>query len=466
MKKPSSYSYDGIIYEEKINANLGWGNLTAAFRWNHRLSNKMFSNLTLTYSQYKFFVKFLGEQIATSATGITTNIFSLKYLSGINDWAAKIDFDYLPAPNHYIKFGLSNIYHTFKPGATSYQITNAGIGDIDSTFGSRDVFANEFSIYIEDDIKFSKDLKANIGFHFSGFMVNNEFYYSPQPRISLRYLLKNNWSIKASYASMQQYIHLLTNNNIGLPTDLWVPATDNILPQNAHQVAAGLAKTIFDKYLFSVEGYYKTMNNLIEYKDGATFLNSNTDWQDKVETGKGWSYGAELFVQKKTGKATGWIGYTLSWTTRQFDNINFGERFPYKYDRRHDISIVLSHKLNDKWDIAGTWIYGTGNALTLPIVRYKRFSEDQYTVWRNMAEVEYYDKKNDFRVASYHRLDIGFKNHKKTKWGERTWNYGIYNVYNRKNPFFYYFGTEGGNRVLKRVSLFPFIPSVSFSFKF
>lgn len=473
--KSYSYLYDGVTYQDQSKSSLSWGNITSALRWNHLLNNKIFSNVTLTYSQYNFMVKNFLEETATADTGTTINSFSLKYLSGINDWSAKIDFDYLPDPNHYIKFGASNIYHTFKPGATTYKITNIGVSDIDSTLGSKDVYANEFAIYLEDDIKFTKRLKTNIGLHFSGFMVQGTFYNSLQPRLALRYLLTDSWSAKVSFATMQQYIHLLTNNNIGLPTDLWVPATEKIPPQNSNQVATGLAKNISDKYLLSVEGYYKTMNNLIEYKDGATFLNSETDWQDKVETGKGWSYGAELFIQKKRGKTTGWLGYTLSWTNRQFENINFGKKYPYKYDRRHDISIVLIHKLNDKWDFSATWVFGTGNAITLPIVRYNGYNDNGiYDYWDCMGgvycftnEIEYYEQKNDYRIANYHRLDLGFKHHKERKWGESIWNFGVYNAYIRKNPFYYYFGRDKrGNRVLKRVSIFPFIPSVSYSFKF
>ena len=197
-----------------------------------------------------------------------------------------------------------------------------------------------------------------------------KYYHSLQPRLSARYMINESWSMKASYAKMQQYIHLLTNNNIGLPTDLWVPATDKIRPQKSHQFAFGLAKTFTDMYRLSVEGYYKTMDNLIEYKDGASFMGANTEWEDKVEMGKGWSYGGEVFFEKRLGKLTGWVGYTLSWTNRQFANINEGEIFPYKYDRRHDISVVLNYPINDKWDFSASWVYGTGTAHTLATERY------------------------------------------------------------------------------------------------
>lgn len=466
--KPYQYLYNGIIYKEESNSNLGWGNLTSAIRWNHQFNDKLFGNLSVTYSKYHFDVNNYEEKIEENDTATLRNVYSLDYLSGINDVALKFDFDYLPTPNHFIKFGISNIFHTFYPGATTYQISNTLTNtEIDSFVGATDVYANELALYFEDDYKVNDKLKANIGLHYSAFLVNKKYYHSIQPRISARYFLVGGWSAKASYASMQQYVHLLTNTTIGLPTDLWVPSTDKVKPENSHQIAIGVAKTIVDKFELSIEGYYKTMNNLIEYKDGATFLSSETDWQDKIEVGKGWSYGAEVFLQKKFGNTKGWIGYTLSWTNRQFDDINFGEVYPYKYDRRHDISIVVMQKIDEFWDVSATWVYGTGNAVTLPTVRYMPFYEPNINNWYYGGDIESFGDKNSFRMASYHRLDVSFRKVKKVKWGESIWALGVYNVYNRKNPFYYYFGHDSrGNRALRRVSLFPFLPSVSYQFNF
>ena len=208
------------------------------------------------------------------------------------------------------------------------------------------------------------------------------------------------------------------------------------------------------------------MNNIIDYIDGANFLESNKDWQKKVEAGKGWSYGTELFIQKKKGKTTGWVGYTLSWTNRQFENINFGKPFPYKYDRRHDFEFVVSHKFSENIDFACTWVYGTGNALSLPIASYNGLGYYQGG-YQNQTTVDFYGDKNSFRMASYHRLDLGVNFKKKKRYWERVWNISVYNVYSRKNPYFIYFGYDDfGNKVAKQVSLFPIIPSISYSFKF
>ncbi len=478
-QKPYSYLYDGVVLTEKSNAGLGWGNITSALRWNHQFSSKLFSNTSITYSNYKFQVEDYMESIKEDDTGTTTEINSLTYFSGIEDIAAKIDFDFLPSSDHYLRFGVNNIYHTFKPGVSVFKLSSLSEADIDTTMGQQNVYANEFSAYIEDDYRISASLKANIGLHYSGFLVNRKMYHSLQPRLALRYLINESWSVKSSYAMMEQYIHLLTNNNIGLPTDLWVPATDKILPQRSQQFALGLSKSFSNMYQLSVEGYYKKMDNLIEYKDGASFMGINSDWQDKIDMGQGWSYGAELFFEKRVGKLTGWVGYTLSWTNRQFDNINGGIVFPYKYDRRHDISIVLKAPLNEKWDFSASWVFGTGTAHSLPTERYlgengrgtnyyKYFTDNGSELYTGFgSEVERVDGRNTIRSANYHRFDISFQRTKEKKWGESTWTLGVYNAYNRKNPFYYYIGwDERGNRALRRVSLFPFIPSVSYSIKF
>lgn len=477
---PYTYLFAGNLYTSESRSNLGWGNITSALRWNHQYSSKLFSNTSLTYSNYNYEVKNYLAAIVETADGVTEEINSLNFLSGIEDFAGKIDFDYLPAADHYLRFGANYIYHTFKPGASVYQIKNEEIGDIDTTLGEDFIMASEFSLYLEDDFKVSDRIKANTGLHYSGFYVNQKYYHSLQPRFSARYLINDSWSLKTSYAMMQQYIHLLTNNNIGLPTDLWVPATDKVLPQRSHQVAIGLSKSFSEMYQLSIEGYYKTMNNLIEYQDGASFMGSNTGWEDKVESGKGWSYGGELFFEKKLGNLTGWIGYTLSWTERQFESLNQGMVFPYKYDRRHDVSVVLTVPLDEKWDFSASWVFGTGTAHTLPTERYYGnttshnygfFGSGPYYYGGQgelfEQEIEHVDSRNSIRAADYHRLDLSFQKKKETRWGESAWTLGVYNAYNRKNPFYYYIGYDTrGSRALRRVSLFPFIPSATYTFKF
>lgn len=462
------FTQDGFRYENVSENNLSWGNRITSLRWNYIINNKLFSNTTLTYSRYKFLVGFSENQKLTGP-GINESEFtSFAYFSGIEDWGGKIDFDYIPSPNHYIRFGAGNTYHTFTPGVNQFKQEDNAVSAIDTSFGSRRQFAHEAFAYIEDEIKIGSSFNINAGLHFSGFVVNNKTYFSPQPRLSARYLLNSSSSLKASVASMTQFLHLLTNTSIGLPTDLWLPATDKVLPQQALQAAIGYAKNLPKNFEISVEAYYKKMNNLIEYKEGASFFGNEQDWQEKVESGEGWAYGGEILIEKKRGKTTGWIGYTLSWSDRQFENINFGEKFPYRYDRRHDIGFAVTHAFSKSFDIGIVWVYGTGNAVTLGLERYRGLSNTNSDMFfSSNNEIEHISSRNNYRMAAYHRLDVGANFNKETRWGERTLSVGLYNMYNRQNPFFLYFGNNNsGNRALFQVSLFPIIPSISYAFKF
>jgi outer membrane cobalamin receptor len=440
-------------YENR--AGLRWGNIITAFRWNNIVGPRLFSNVTATYSRYRFNV------YAKEDDG--TDIYKSDYFSGIRDWALKIDYDFIPAPAHYIRFGASGVAHKFSPGAYTYRDDDI---ESDTTVGSPKINAGEFSAYIEDDIKVTGNFKINAGVHASAFNVQDRWYHSVQPRVSGRYLIGPNFSVKASYASMMQFIHLLTNAGLGLPTDLWVPSTADIKPQTANQYAMGLARNIKSIYEISLEGYYKTMNNLIDYKEGTSFLDVQTDWRDKVSTGgRGKSYGAELLVQKKVGKVTGWIGYTLSWTYRQFDDLNFGKWFPYKYDRRHDVSVAMTHAWNDRMDFSAVWVYGTGNAVTLPTARYEGASGGPTSSY--YPSIYYYGDRNSFRMRAYHRLDLSFSFWKNTRWGRSKWTLAAYNVYSRRNPFFMDLTSDDrGNPKFVQYSLFPIIPSIAYSFKF
>lgn len=465
--KETIRSSNGIMTtEDSYGGRLTWGNLTSVLRWNHQYNAKLFSNLTLNYSKYEFDTG-VEESSSTTENGQTTSeAFNLKYFSGITDWSLKIDYDLLPAPAHYIRFGASARLQQFKPGAIQFKV-ESNTDAIDTTLSNTFVDATELRGYFEDDIKLSDAFKVNLGVHGSAFHVRENWFGSVEPRVAARYLLSESLSLKVSGAMMKQYIHLLSNSGIGLPTDLWVPATGDVPPQSSWQVAAGIAKTIDRRFEVSLEGYYKDMQNIIEYKEGASYLENSNNWEDQVESGHGWSYGGELFIQKKQGKTTGWIGYTLSWTKRQFDNINFGKVFPFRYDRRHDISVAIVHRISKKVDLSGTWVYGTGNAVSLPLARYAGVNAG-YDLLYPSSELYYYNERNGFRMAAYHRLDIGITLKKKTRWGQSNWNFSVYNAYNRKNPFFIYYGYDDvtGKREFKQVSLFPLLPSVSYQFKF
>jgi hypothetical protein len=454
---------DGVTYRSNDESDLGWGNLTSALRWNYVISPKLFSNITATYTRYHFRI-FNSHGSTASRTGELPDEQSYRsiYTSGISDYALRADIDYLPTARQYVKTGIYAIHHTFNPGVMNSQsesdegpfITGGALNTI------------EFGGYAEDDIMISNDLKTNVGVHVSGTLVDGQAFVYPQPRMALRYLVSPTVSIKASFATMAQYVHLLTNAGVGLPTDLWVPATSKVKPMRSQQVAIGSAWLPNKTYEFTAEAYYKKMHGVIEYKDGASYLNSQ-DWQNKVEIGNGESYGTELMLSKKLGRWTGWVGYTLSWTNRQFDNLNGGKKFPYRYDRRHDIELVLNRPLTKKIDFAANWVYATGNAISLPVAAYGGIYNYPtifgQTVYNNLL----YEGRNGFRLRAYHRLDASITFKKVTRRGERSWVVSFYNLYNRRNPFYVDFkANKDGYRRLYQYSLFGIIPSVTYNFKF
>ncbi len=455
----SGYTGDDKFYvkdkSESFTSSSGlkWGNTTAVVRWNHEFSNKLFGNLTAHYSTYKFDVN------TQEKSRINTNdFFSLKYFSGIEDVSAHYDVDFIPNPNHFIKMGTGITFHQYKPGAIQAKQSSIGSNPTDTLLTYKFLQAKETDTYIEDDFKVSDNLKINAGLHFTTFTTGAKTYTSLQPRLSGRFLLNKSLSVKASYAQMNQYIHLLTNAGLGLPTDLWVPVTEKIPAQNAYQFAAGMAYNHKNKYEISVEGYYKKMNNIIEYAEGASYLDPTSNWENKVEIGKGWSYGSELFIQKKQGRTTGMIGYTLSWTNRKFANLNFGKTFPYRYDRRHDLKMAVVHKIWKNIEFSADFVFGTGQAISLPSAKYL---DD------NGEEIQAFDKRNGYRMAPYHRVDAALTFSKQKKNFNRSWVISVYNIYNRRNPYYLYLSNNNNSQpTYKQVSLFPILPSVSYQIKF
>ena len=459
-------------FRDAFNSKLDWGNLTSALRWNHLWTPKLFSNTSLTYTRYKLGVS--SEVKTEDLLNNTMEEFSLQYDSGIYDWALRQDFDYYLNPDHFIRFGISGINHSFEPGEFALFADN-GFFQIDTTLGQVDITSQEFDAYIEDDMKITEKLKANVGLHFSLFNVQNTIYTSAQPRLSMRYMINDDQSLKFSFATMNQYINLLTSETIGLPSDIWVPTTARIKPQSSWQVAAGYAFKLTEDLDMTIEAYYKSLDNLVSYKEGEGFFDDSLrEWGDRVTQGSGTSYGAEFFVQKKTGAFTGWIGYTLSWSIREFEELNFGNPFPFVYDRRHDASIVLQYELSDRINISGTWVYGTGNAVSLANSSYLALGP-RSNGGLFITEVDHFTDRNNFRLPSYHRFDIGVNFVKQKNKHKRTWSFGAYNTYNRRNPFFIFRDQEvtfddNGDReirnVLKQQALFPVIPYFNYSFTF
>lgn len=453
---------------DKSEDGFGWGNTTATLRWNRLISEKLFVNTSLIFSQYKFRVY---NQKPTPQGD-----YLLEYSSKIRDFTFKTDFDAFLNPNFSMKFGGIITQHLFAPNAYVLKNPEKDTSGVRAT----EINAVEGAIYVENSWKISPKFNTNFGLRESIFIVGERTYANLEPRFTASFLPSENWAIKASYTQMNQYIHLLSNSGLGLPTDLWVPSTEKIAPQKAQQVALGIVRDLPKSNMsLSVEGYYKEMDNILGYKQGANFLvldfgaNPNrvnsVDWQENVTSGKGKAYGMEVFLQKKYGRLSGWMGYTLSWIKHQFPELNNGQEFYPKYDRRHDFSLVGIYKLRPRTTLSVTWVYGTGNNITIPIGTHYASNHSFYDVYGNAGtKVEQLGEQNNYRAALYHRLDIGFRFFKKKKRFERTWEVSAYNLYNRVNPFYYESRAVSGSSdyQLYRQGLFPIVPSVSYHFKF
>lgn len=455
-----------------FNARIPWGNRTGTIRWNHLFSNQLFMNVSTVFNDYQFELQSRFEN------------FDFNLFSGVRDYNAKIDLEYFPGANHEIEFGANYTYHRFTP----YSATGAA-GDAEfSTDSLNRKYAHEMALYVQDEFDVGGRLRFNLGlrgtmfrqvgpfnqinFDDRGQVADTTFYaqgekikdyWGLEPRMSARFTISEASSLKAGIAFNNQFIHLVSSSTSTLPTDLWVPSSALVEPQRGMQYSLGYFHNLFDNKLeTSVEVYYKDLSNQIEY--GAEFVPElGRDIEESFVFGDGRSYGAEFFVRKSRGDVTGWIGYTLSWTWRYFDDLNEGERFPATYDRRHDLSAVVSWDLNERWTLASVFVYGTGQATTVPV--------STYIIEGDL--VNEYGDRNGFRLRPYHRLDFS-ATYSPIKQRDFDWdlNFSVYNIYNRKNPFFIYYDIEGEvlegevSIAAKQVSLFPVIPSVTWNFKF
>ncbi len=469
----SSYAGHDHFYYYSLddNSSLDWGNLTGTFRWNHIFSSKLFANTTLVFSNYQY------------AYILKDDALHFKWSSNLKEADAKIDFDYYLDPNNHLKFGAAVENHFYAPG----KIEPRGNSSIITQFNLDNKRAIIAAAYFENNQRISDNLRIDYGIRFTSFfqlgeeMVYNysddfektdstfydrnkivKSYYGLEPRVSLRYLLNDNNSVKVSFTKSKQYQHLVSNSSVGMPTDAWLPADSYIKPQSSTQYAIGYFTNLFDNRLeFSTEIYYKNMFDIIDYKDNADlFLNNNIETQ--VLSGKGKSYGLELFFRKDIGRLTGWISYTLSKTSKKIDGINNNEWYPARYDQRHNLATILKYDFNDRWSVSSAFKYTSGGNITVP---------EGIFNFQGVA-FNYYTSRNGYKLPAYHRFDIAFAykpyHRKQVSW-EDGWNFGIYNVYDRKNVFAVFVKQKSNNfsqYSAQKMYLYGMIPYISYSFKF
>lgn len=449
----------------RMKMRYNWGNLFAAVNYEHRFTGRIYNTSQLSFTRYKYNLSVSMDEKKKSNNTTLEDELALYYHSYIMDVMAQTNFEWRPTNKHEIHFGANYTYHMFRPQVQSLSANvNEGISYDTTIVAGEMLHTHEANVYFEHTYTPCSWYRLNYGLHAGLYHIQDKTYPSLEPRIGMRFLLYKDLALKLSYAYMSQYVHLLSNTSVSLPTDLWVPSTTNIPPMRSMQAAAGITYNICNQVELSVEGYYKKMVNLLEYKDGASYLSAR-NWQELVCVGDGWSYGVELLLQRRVGPVTGWIGYTWSRTMHQFDRngqeINYGKPFHAKYDREHDLSVTLQYRINRKWEVAATFIYGTGTRGTLAL---QRTTDYLYSSGKSVA-VPIIEERNNYKMPDYHRLDLGATCHlkdKKHKEFEHIVNMSVYNAYCNFNPFLVY--ASGGK--LYKLSLFPILPSVSYTFKF
>jgi hypothetical protein len=454
-----NFNYPGVF-------GFNWGNTTGTLRWNHIFGDHLFSNTSFIISDYGY----------SNVVGSGTSEFQIT--SGIQDLNFKMDFQYFTNSQSTIKFGVNSVYHTFLPGTVT-----AGSTSFTHNLTIENRYALENAAYFSHELDIVSGFKLNYGLRYSlfsllgpahifsydesGAVVDTATYRSRdfiktytnlEPRLSANVLLNETSSIKASYTRTTQYLHLLSNSTTSNPSDLWVPSSNNVKPQLADQYDVGYFRNFNDnQFEASLELYYKNMQNLIDYKNGADFL-LNQNVEALLLYGKGWSYGAELLVRKKFGQVTGWVGYTLSKTEEQFDQINNGQAFPARQDRTHDVSVVVIYDYNSAWNFSASWVYNTGNAVTFPSGGYRLEAENRW--------IPLYTERNGYRMPAYHRLDLSAT----WKLGPRSnLNFSLYNAYDRMNAYSINFRQDPNNlnkTQAVQTTFFPIIPSVTYNFNF
>ncbi len=445
------------IAANSLNYGINFGNTTGTLRWNHIYGSKVFSNTSLVYNDYHLLL------------GTTQNKYYEALYTGIKDLNGKVAFTAALNSKHTIKFGGEYIYHTLYPAAVSAKVPRKGNLTRINKDSIEQRFSTETAFYVNDDYQVAPKFSVSYGVRVPLFYASGSSYSFFEPRITGQYSLTTTTSLKASYTRMNQFVHLVPNSTASLPADIWLSSNALIKPQNSSQVALGLFRNFKENEIeTSIETYYKTMDNQVLFKEG-TQLTLNSAIDKNLTFGKGVSYGVELFVKKGYGRFTGWASYTLSKTTQQFAELNFGNPFPASFDRRHNLALVGTYELNKRWTLSADFVFSTGKPYTLPagkvIVYGASTLYDQY----------YYDytNRNNSRMRVYNRLDISAINRRQRKLFhkynfEREWVFGLYNAYSRQNPYFIYLTIDQVTKQPQavQVSLLPIIPSISYNIKF
>ncbi len=436
-----------------------WGNLTGVVRYHRIFGSKLFSQNMLSHTRYKSQFRSSSDVDGVKAHSLIKSV--------IADISLKSDWSFQVAPDQKMEWGAGISRHSFRPDV---QIREGNAYEADWAIQEPTTIVMDYQVYGLSERRFGR-LDLRLGFHFNRFDVNQKTYNMLQARVGSNLAIAEKFGIKAAFFQSGQYLHLLTNSSIGVPTNLWVPVTEKLAPQSSTQVSSGFwGEAAGVKW--SLEGYYKTMENLLEYTNaGKGGVNLHSQWQDRVTTGNGTSRGIEFFAERKSGKLEAFVSYTWSKTDRMFPLLNEGKKFPYKYDRRHTVNIFSEYRVNERSSFQVVFHAASGNFITLPAAQYSAqpgilsaiLPETRVNGFINsFDELEYLPYRNNFQMRANHHLDISYKISKKKIKGFRTWTFSVYNLYNRRNPYFLFIQDSQ----LKQFSLLPVLPSVSYAYSF
>jgi hypothetical protein len=470
----SIYSGDDR-YEDRYRLNSGkeeytkldWGNITASLRHTWSPSGRIFVRNNLTFSKFRY--GYQSQSYNVMDEKLTKTVFNSS--SRLKDATFRSAMDWNASSKHYSRAGIEISRHDYAPQSISYRFSDS-LPPLESRFAT--IPAYEGSIYLEDEWTIGNKIAVNSGLRYNYYTLRTSSSYQQlQPRLAARWLLKKGMSVKIAFARMVQPIHLLSNNGIGFSNDVWVPATGKVPPQRSWQLSSGVIGNIQRFGIqVSLDLYYKKMSHQIDFQEGTNFLFSlQKGWEDVIETdGKGTAYGAEILLRKSVGQFTGLFSYTLARARRRFSNINSGNWYPFKYDRTHEVEMTANYKFNQRWDMSFAWVFQTGHTITLPVAK---FAGAAYS----NSDIFAYTIRNGARLPSYHRADFSLnRTRKKNSGKESTWSLNVFNLYNRKNPYYIaleskYITNSQGQVISKEdkivtKSLFPILPSIGWSYSF
>lgn len=464
---------------------LQWGNITTSMRFQQVMGKKWFSKSVLGFTRYRY-----NQELSFSRkeVGFPEDKIQFGNYSSVNDWILKQEFHGQTGRNHNLRAGIQLSSKQFEPDVSFLSIQD-GMVATDTSFREPPLRSQTASVYTGYEYS-TPSLSLYLGLRAEGFFTEGKQWWSVQPRAKIGWKFAPAWKVEAGYSYIQQYIHLLTNSGLGLPTDLWVPATSLIPPASSQQITAGIFHEIDPRTTISIEGYWKQIEGVIEYKEGVSYINNFSNWQQLVNIGRGKSIGLEFFLHRRSGKWNGWIGYTLSKATRQFDEINDGIEFPFRYDRPHNVSMFLSRELpNPNKSISATWTFVSGARITVPDEQYfvpfdlvdqlTGFADNLITSGSSYIfgpSAVYAESRNNYSQRPFHKLDIAYRTKKAKRKFDRTWEFGVYNLYGRQNPYYVFYGTETifsttepfvrNERTLREYSFLIWLPYIGYQISF